>query len=147
MLRRAITTGAITLLVCAGCGHAHKVNHEAENEAMLASIEVYPGAKRNTADSMVVEPKHGETPPSPTYTTTREYILARASTCAAALEWYRSLLRRQGWRLLELEPQLDRFGRGRTRASTSCFTSESSATMRTGLSLTVSSGGWSDVHP
>lgn len=88
--------GAATLL--AGCGGVNRRDYVSRNEAILASLPVFPGAVK-THELSTPDYGHGEFSDPTGYSTSVDYRVPRGTRGAAVLRFYESRLERRGWRV------------------------------------------------
>jgi hypothetical protein len=78
----------VATLLLAGCGGVRRRDYVAGNEAIVASLPVFPGAVKAHEGSLRV---HGD------YRTTVVYRVSRGTTDASVLRFYATQLGRRGW--------------------------------------------------
>jgi hypothetical protein len=100
-MRRCVFLLAAVLLV--GCGGVSGGDYVSRNEALVASLPVFPGAVK--AHEISTRRAGG-------YTTMVVYRVPRGTTDGSVLRFYATRLGRRGWRSV-LAPPVRRFTKGR----------------------------------
>ena len=114
-MRRCVFLLAAVLLV--GCGGVSRVGYVAMNEALAASLPVFPGAaKTHELSSPYVTTEGGLSTRPVGYRTTVVYRVPRGTAGASVLRFYSAQLGRRGWRTHRDTPPVGRFTRGRALA-------------------------------
>jgi hypothetical protein len=110
-MRRAIFLAAVLLL--AGCGGVSRGDYVAQNEAVVRSLPVFPGAvKTHEISTPYVQSEGGMSTNASGYRTTVVYRVPRGTTDAAVGRFYATRLGRRGWRSV-ITPPVRRFTKGR----------------------------------
>jgi hypothetical protein len=115
VMREGALLVAVVLLV--GCGGVSRSDYVSRNEALVASLPLYPGAvKAHEISTPYVKSEGGLSSKPDGYTTTLVYRVRTGTPAASVLRFYETRLHGRGWRSSGRAP-VGEFTRGGARVA------------------------------
>jgi hypothetical protein len=94
-----------TVLLLTACGGVSRGDYVARNEAIVASLPLFPGAvKAHEISTPYVKSEGGLSTRPSGYTTTLVYRVPRGTSAASVLRFYETRLHRRGWQSVGKAP-------------------------------------------